>query len=174
MVDACQVLLGLKKRGFGVDLYNGFGGKPDTGEDMVDCARRELEEESGLRVSREGLSDMGKVIIARPLGSGQNALAICIHLFACTQWTGTVVETDEMRPAWFSFNEDMPWGDMWPEARLFLPQLLSSIRVLPRPTMKAYIEYHLVSAQPYDSWRQLTRTNAQGHFEALAGWKIHF
>ena len=43
-----QVLLGLKKRGFGEGLWNGFGGKVNEGETILEGAIRELNEESGL------------------------------------------------------------------------------------------------------------------------------
>lgn len=35
-----EILLGLKKRGFGEGLWNGFGGKVDPGEQIVDAAVR--------------------------------------------------------------------------------------------------------------------------------------
>ena len=39
-----RILLGRKKRGFGADKYNGFGGKLEAGESFRDCAIRELFE----------------------------------------------------------------------------------------------------------------------------------
>ena len=44
-----RILLGRKKRGFGANKYNGFGGKLDDGESFRECAIRELYEESGLQ-----------------------------------------------------------------------------------------------------------------------------
>ncbi|KAF8688610.1 NUDIX domain, partial [Rhizoctonia solani] len=38
-----KILLGLKKRGFGIGIYNGFGGKVDVGETVADAALRELQ-----------------------------------------------------------------------------------------------------------------------------------
>ena len=35
-----RILLGLKKRGLGVGLWNGFGGKVETGETVVHAAIR--------------------------------------------------------------------------------------------------------------------------------------
>lgn len=40
-----EVLLAMKKRGFGVGKWNGVGGKQDPGEDIVDTAIRESQEE---------------------------------------------------------------------------------------------------------------------------------
>ena len=35
-----QVLLGMKKRGFGKGKWNGFGGKVQDGEEILDAAKR--------------------------------------------------------------------------------------------------------------------------------------
>ena len=35
-----KVLLGYKKRGFGKDKYNGFGGKVEKNESILECAIR--------------------------------------------------------------------------------------------------------------------------------------
>lgn len=35
-----QILLGMKKRGFGVGRWNGFGGKVEPNETIVEGARR--------------------------------------------------------------------------------------------------------------------------------------
>ena len=48
-----HVLLGMKKRGFGVGKWNGFGGKMHADESMVECAARELHEESGYGNARD-------------------------------------------------------------------------------------------------------------------------
>ncbi|KAJ8701620.1 hypothetical protein PTI98_000385 [Pleurotus ostreatus] len=48
IVQDGQILLGRKKRGIGLDYYNGFGGKVEVGESSKQAARRELEEEAGI------------------------------------------------------------------------------------------------------------------------------
>jgi 8-oxo-dGTP diphosphatase/2-hydroxy-dATP diphosphatase len=35
-----KILLGLKKRGFGMNKWNGFGGKLETNETFLECAER--------------------------------------------------------------------------------------------------------------------------------------
>ena len=52
-----RVLLGMKKRGFGAGKWNGFGGKVEAGETVVEAAAREVQEECGLTVKTE---DLGK------------------------------------------------------------------------------------------------------------------
>ena len=51
-----QVLLGLKKRGFGKDKYNGLGGKQEPSETIIDAAVRELREEADMRTTPESLT----------------------------------------------------------------------------------------------------------------------
>ena len=38
-----KVLLGMKKRGFGTGFYNGFGGKVEPGETILEAAVREVQ-----------------------------------------------------------------------------------------------------------------------------------
>jgi len=49
----------MKKRGFGVGKWNGYGGKLEEGESIERCATRELEEECGIvshNMIRKGMS----------------------------------------------------------------------------------------------------------------------
>jgi 8-oxo-dGTP pyrophosphatase MutT (NUDIX family) len=43
--DRGEVLLAMKKRGFGAGKWNGVGGKVQEGEDIVVAALREIKEE---------------------------------------------------------------------------------------------------------------------------------
>jgi 8-oxo-dGTP diphosphatase / 2-hydroxy-dATP diphosphatase len=38
--DNNKILLGLKKRGFGKGKWNGFGGKLEKDENIIECAKR--------------------------------------------------------------------------------------------------------------------------------------
>ena len=50
-----RVLLGMKKRGFGAGKWNGFGGKLEAGETVVEAAAREVREECGYDVPRSNI-----------------------------------------------------------------------------------------------------------------------
>jgi 8-oxo-dGTP diphosphatase/2-hydroxy-dATP diphosphatase len=114
-----QILLGMKKRGFGKGRWNGFGGKVSEGESIEQATVREIEEESGLQVRTQDIEKHG--ILTFHFENEADVLEV--HIFFTTQYTGTPTETEEMLPAWFEISE-IPYDDMWPDDRYWLPELL--------------------------------------------------
>ncbi|RPD56952.1 NUDIX-domain-containing protein [Lentinus tigrinus ALCF2SS1-7] len=100
ILNDAKVLLGYKKRGFGTGLWNGFGGKVDPGETPLQAAVRELEEEAGIEAPLEHCGVLFFVV------DGADA-AFHIDIFRADEYTGTVSETDEMRPEWFSVQKEL-------------------------------------------------------------------
>lgn len=101
-----KILLGMKKRGFGVNRWNGFGGKVTEGESIEQGAKRELVEEAGI----EPL-DMDKRGIIEFHFPGESPV-LEVHLFKITRFNGEPLESEEMKPQWFSVNE-IPFDKMW-------------------------------------------------------------
>ncbi|WWC86672.1 uncharacterized protein L201_001549 [Kwoniella dendrophila CBS 6074] len=131
-----KVLLGYKRRGVGVDLYNGFGGKVESGESIEECAARELQEESGLTPEPDGIYYKGCLFSSRPRSAlpGDKHVIINIHFFGCDSWTGEPIPTEEMIPQWFDISagnsetdHPLPINQMWPEATFYLLPVLQSI-----------------------------------------------
>ncbi len=119
LVKQDQVLLGMKKRGFGLGRWNGFGGKIEQNETIEQAAIRELEEETGVTAS--SLEKRGEITFAFPSKPEWNQI---VHLFVVTKWTGEPVESEEMLPRWFSHNS-LPFDVMWPADPLWLPHILA-------------------------------------------------
>lgn len=117
-----QILLAMKKRGFGEGFWNGVGGKPDNNETIEETAIRECYEEIGVTPKK-----LGKVAILNfyfPEDKAKKGFNQQAHVFLCYEWSGNPKETEEMRPEWF--NEDaIPYDAMWPDDILWLPKILS-------------------------------------------------
>jgi len=130
-----KILLGYKKRGFGAHLYNGFGGKVEHGESPAQAALRELKEECGVEAP---LDHCGTLLFVT---TGDPEWAFQIEIYRAVAYSGTLIETEEMRPEWFSVIDDhsleipdtpypslppIPYDSMWPDDVYWLPLLLSN------------------------------------------------
>jgi 8-oxo-dGTP diphosphatase/2-hydroxy-dATP diphosphatase len=113
-----QLLLGLKKRGFGAGRWNGFGGKVEMGETIEEAARRELFEESGLRA--ENLEVVGRIDFEFQ-DTGDN---LEVHVFRCTEFSGEPAESEEMLPQWFP-QDNPPLDKMWSDDKYWLHLLVA-------------------------------------------------
>lgn len=117
LVKENQILLAMKKRGFGVGLWNGVGGKQDKGETIERTAVRESEEEIG--VTPREFDKVAELIFIDDKGEEMQ-----VHAFICTVWVGIPVESEEMRPKWFGV-QDIPYEQMWPDDSHWLPVVLN-------------------------------------------------
>ena len=115
---ADQILLGMKKKGFGAGRWNGFGGKVEAGETIEAAARRETFEEVGLVA--EQLEEFGVL----EFSFQQNDEILEVHVFRVLAYHGQPRESDEMAPRWFALNE-IPFDEMWADDRHWLPLLLA-------------------------------------------------
>lgn len=116
-----KVLLGMKKRGFGEGRWNGFGGKVEEGETIEAAAKREVEEEVGLRVLE--MAEVGTL----DFSFAESDKELEVHVFTVTDYTGEPRETEEMRPEWF-LPTAIPYQEMWPDDEYWLPLLLAGKR----------------------------------------------
>jgi 8-oxo-dGTP diphosphatase/2-hydroxy-dATP diphosphatase len=115
--NGSQLLLGMKKRGFGEGKWNGFGGKVNPGEDIEAAARRELFEEAGI--TAQELRKHGRLMFQFE----GNPEILEVHVFSASAFDGKPSESDEMRPRWFQLHE-IPYENMWPDDKHWLPMLI--------------------------------------------------
>lgn len=128
-----EVLLGLKRTGFGRGRVVALGGKVDGDESDLDAAVREVQEESGIVLHRSDLRPAGRIswsFPARPAWNMQSAL------FTADAEHGTPVPCDEIEPRWYPV-EAIPWEAMWKDAPHWLPVLLAGRHVEARVEMAA-------------------------------------
>ncbi|KAJ7442515.1 NUDIX hydrolase domain-like protein [Mycena galericulata] len=119
LVQDDKILLGYKKRGLGIHKYNGFGGKVEPNESTLEAAARELQEEAGIKAQ---LEHAGVLLFVVPGDKWAH-----IDVFRAVEYSGTITESDEMRPEWFE-KTDVPFDNMWDADRYWLPLLLSQRR----------------------------------------------
>jgi len=115
-----EVLLGRKQTGLGIGRVVGPGGKVEPGESHRAAAVRELYEEVGLVVEEHALipvAQMSYPFLTRPHLSQRS------RAFIVTDFSGSPTASDELVPSWWSIDE-IPFGRMWADAMLWLPQAL--------------------------------------------------
>lgn len=130
----CHILLGHKNRGFGMGMYNSFGGKFDPDESPEDCASRELFEETNIPIDSVSMRN-SKVGILR-FTSEEDPVEMLIHLFRIHKPSKDCIEysdvrpCDEMTPQWFDDWSEIPLDNMFADDSHWLVTLLSSDRPL--------------------------------------------
>ncbi len=112
-----EILLAMKKRGFGAGRWNGFGGKIKKGESIEKSAIREVKEESGIKAKK--LEKKG--IIEFEFNKDPEILEV--HIFNITDYYGDPQETEEMKPQWFPIK-GIPYNQMWPDDQYWIPIFL--------------------------------------------------
>lgn len=114
-----EILLGMKKRGWGANRWNGFGGKVEN-ETLEVNVVRETKEEAGITVS-----DIEQIGILHFYFVG-DAIVREVHVSRTNKWTGEPAETEEMIPRWFK-KTIVPtlYDEMWPVDRYWMPFVLT-------------------------------------------------
>lgn len=116
-----ELLLAMKKRGFGMGKWNGVGGKLDLekgDKDVVDTVRRETKEEIGVEV--EELEKVAVLNFNFPYNSDWDQ---AVHVFLAKNWQGEPEESEEMFPKWFK-TQEIPYDEMWDDDKFWLPLVL--------------------------------------------------
>lgn len=114
-----EILLAMKKRGFGKGKLNGVGGKPESDETLTEAAIRECEEEIGVKPNVFGEVAVLDFFFPKDKSDWNQQ----VHAYLCTEWSGDPVETEEMSPEWYDMNK-IPYDRMWVDDRHWLPRVL--------------------------------------------------
>jgi ADP-ribose pyrophosphatase YjhB (NUDIX family) len=125
LIKEGEVLLAMKKRGFGVGKWNGVGGKVQDGEDIKTATIREVKEEIGVDIDINNLKRVATIQFSftdNPTWNNE------CHIFTAATWQGDPLETEEMRPQWYSIAK-LPFESMWVDDPQWLPRVLAGERV---------------------------------------------
>ncbi|MCL4387996.1 8-oxo-dGTP diphosphatase [Candidatus Marsarchaeota archaeon] len=117
-----EVLLAMKKRGFGQGKLNGAGGKLKAGETVEEAMIRESVEEVGVRPK-----SYYKAGTLRFYFGGSNPKSEFnqrVHVYIAEEWDGEISESEEMEPKWFKISS-IPLDMMWDDDKYWLPYVLN-------------------------------------------------
>ncbi len=129
-----ELLLAKKKRGFGMDKWNGPGGKIESalGESAEDGVIREAKEEVGIIV--QSVDKVGTLDFIFPHAMDKN---FHCFLFTSTDFLGEATESEEMAPKWFKVSE-IPYKSMWDDDKFWLPLVLQGKKITGSVTFDEY------------------------------------
>lgn len=125
-----QILLAMKKRGFGEGKWNGAGGKLEPGETIEQALIRETEEEIGVTPTRYW--PVAELDFVQDVET-DDPWHMYVYAYFCDQWTGEPTESDEMAPHWYRLD-GIPYDDMWQDDEYWLPLVIAGDKVVGRFT----------------------------------------
>ena len=114
-----EILLAMKKRGFGKGRWNGVGGKVEKNEEVPSAVVREAKEEIGVLPI-----DIYRVAVLNFYFTHNQDWNQQVIVYISDRWDGKPVESEEMKPKWFKQN-NLPYKEMWPDDILWLPHVLN-------------------------------------------------
>jgi 8-oxo-dGTP diphosphatase len=115
-----KILLIHKKTGLGAGKINGPGGRIEAGEEAMQAAVREVEEE--LCVTPTGVRACGELYFQFTDGYSLHGA-----VFTASGVNGEPRETREAAPLWTPVDR-IPYRRMWEDDRLWLPLMLAGKR----------------------------------------------
>lgn len=114
-----DICLAMKKRGFGINRYNGVGGKVDDQKETIEeAAKRETKEEIGVSIKE--LNKIAELSFYFPHNPAWDQM---VHVYFVEKWNGEPTESEEMNPKWFLIK-DIPFKNMWPDDTFWLPEVI--------------------------------------------------
>ncbi len=116
-----EICLGKKKRGFGVNKWNGTGGKVKDHESIEEAVMREAKEEFSVILNK--IYKVAELTFTFPYVTDQENWDQIVHAFFCEDWNGEPSESEEMLPRWFKIS-DIPYKKMWDDDLIWLPKVI--------------------------------------------------
>lgn len=114
-----QILLAMKKRGFGAGKWNGVGGKIEADETIEQALIRECQEEIGVTPTE--WKQVAELDFVQDVKS--DPWHMYVHAYISESWEGEPAESEEMRPEWFAIDA-IPYEKMWDDDIYWLPKVL--------------------------------------------------
>lgn len=124
-----RVLLARKTGKIGKGCWNGYGGGIEKGEKPKKAAPRELFEESEMIAESQDLHKAAVIDFHNEKSDG-GRFTCRVHIYLLYKWVGEPKVTDEMKePTWFH-PDDLPFDEMMPADREWIPLILKGKKIL--------------------------------------------
>ncbi|MBT2532881.1 8-oxo-dGTP diphosphatase [Arthrobacter sp. ISL-48] len=115
-----EVLLGLKKTGFGLGKVVAVGGHVEPGETPLEAICREVHEEVSVHVAPADLVLAGTVHFVFPARPQWDMFTT---VYLAESWRGEPVESNEIVPRWYMVDR-LPVEHMWADAEHWVPAMI--------------------------------------------------
>ena len=138
--EITDICLAMKKRGFGMNKWNGVGGKVEPGETIEQSAIRETEEEISVIIK-----DIVKVAELTFYFSENPDWDKVVHVYFAENWEGEPIESEEMKPQWYTVDS-IPYENMWPDDIFWLPEVIKGQKLKASFTLDSHdtiLEQHI-------------------------------
>jgi len=113
-----QLLLAMKKRGFGEGKWNGPGGKMLPNETPAVAGVRETQEE--VSMTPVLIDELGQIRYHDVVHGDWT-----VHVFRAEQFSGQPTESEEMQPQWFNVDA-LPYDTMWNGDEQWMPLVIKN------------------------------------------------
>ncbi|MBI2627569.1 NUDIX domain-containing protein [Candidatus Nomurabacteria bacterium] len=113
-----KIILAKKKRKFGVDKWNGYGGVMEKGETKAKCLARETKEECGVIIRLEKCKELGYIVFSF---EGKSERDMKVYMYRVDEFLGEPEESEEMgEPREFDVDK-IPYNEMIVGDDKFIP-----------------------------------------------------
>ncbi len=119
IIQGRKILLAMKKRGFGVWLYNWFWWKLEKRETVEQAMIREANEEIWINILEQE-----KIWVLNFIFKWKEDWNQSVNVFFINKFSWNIEESEEMKPYWFELDK-IPYDKMWEDDKIWLPEVLN-------------------------------------------------
>ena len=132
LIHEDEVLLTKKLSKIGQGLWNGYGGKIEPGETDLECALRELSEESGIVLAASDLEEMGHIDCRTYIDlegtSLQSSMIVTLFIAKLSRRPRARASAETGEPQWFPVTE-LPYREMIPTDLDWMPDIFAGRKI---------------------------------------------
>lgn len=117
--------------GYSLGTYNGWGGKREPeDESILHIAKRETEDEGGIKLEVKHLEYVARVYFYVPDGNGGHVPFMDVSFFFLRTWKGKFQESSEMGPLEWFRKKKIPFDDMMPADKELFRRIFAGERAV--------------------------------------------